>query len=356
MRSPGMHDQSGNEAEASVARLVRLAGVRPAPNSAIEQSVRGAVERQWRAQTRLRRVWRARPTWLTAALAALVLGLAWVAVKRAGEALPAIVATLVGTRGPVQVLPTSANRLVRTGDELVSGTRIDTRSNGAALLSFGRVRARLGPQTLLELTNPQHVRLLHGRLYIDSGERIGSDRELIVTTEFGTIEHRGTQYQVEVQSGRFMYVCVREGRAEVSANGQMISVHDGEGLRVAGPSAITREAVRPYEDRWRWISEFVPEFSIDGRPLSVFLEWFARETGRRLMFVAPATRAAAERTILSGSISGLSPQQALEAVLATTSFRYDISVPGELRISMRSNGTVNMGSHAAATLAATDPS
>jgi hypothetical protein len=80
------------------------------------------------------------------------------------------------------------------------------------------------------------------------------------------------------------------------------------------------------------IAEAAADFSIDGRSLGAFLDWYARAAGLTVVFVAPASRAAVDRTILRGSIAGLTPAQALDAVMATTRFRYDASVPGELRI------------------------
>jgi len=68
---------------------------------------------------------------------------------------------------------------------------------------------------------------------------------------------------------------------------------------------------------------------------TAFLDWVARETGRTLTFVGPASRADTERTTLNGSISGLTAMQALDAVLATTRFRYDVTVPGQLRIELQ---------------------
>jgi hypothetical protein len=39
--------------------------------------------------------------------------------------------------------------------------------------------------------------------------------------------------------------------------------------------------------------------------------------------------------VLSGSVAGMTPDQALDAVMASTRFEYDKKIPGELRISMR---------------------
>ena len=98
---------------------------------------------------------------------------------------------------------------------------------------------------------------------------------------------------------------------------------------------MSRFAVEPYDTSWQWVSEFAPEFPIDGRKLADFLDWFSRETGRTVVFEPQAVRADSERTVLSGSSSGLGPVEALEAVLATTRYQYDVPSPGQVRIRVR---------------------
>jgi hypothetical protein len=64
-----------------------------------------------------------------------------------------------------------------------------------------------------------------------------------------------------------------------------------------------------------------PQFDIDGRGLYEFLQWVSRESGNRLVFVSPATEAEAKRIVLSGSVAGLLPVEAMTAVLSTTHLR-----------------------------------
>jgi hypothetical protein len=59
-------------------------------------------------------------------------------------------------------------------------------------------------------------------------------------------------------------------------------------------------------------------FAIDNRTLAEFLEWAARETGRRVVYASAAAQHAAQSLKLHGSIEGLKPDTALSAVLATT--------------------------------------
>ena len=68
-----------------------------------------------------------------------------------------------------------------------------------------------------------------------------------------------------------------------------------------------------------------PTFSIDRQPLSQFLDWVARKTGRRIEYSSPQTRDRAEHLILRGSVGTLAPEDALSAVLATTPLTARIS-------------------------------
>jgi hypothetical protein len=55
-----------------------------------------------------------------------------------------------------------------------------------------------------------------------------------------------------------------------------------------------------------------------------FLQWTARETGRRLDIADEATEHAIGRTRLHGSVRGLTPLEALGRVLSATSLRFDL--------------------------------
>jgi hypothetical protein len=60
---------------------------------------------------------------------------------------------------------------------------------------------------------------------------------------------------------------------------------------------------------------------IDGRPLKDFLNWAGRELGQPVVFASPESEAEAAKVMLSGSVAGLAPKDALAAVLSTTRLR-----------------------------------
>ena len=76
-----------------------------------------------------------------------------------------------------------------------------------------------------------------------------------------------------------------------------------------------------YGETWDWIATTTPAIDIEGRPLVDFLAWAGRELGREVVFESPELRREAAAIVVHGSVAGLTPQQALDAVLATTSVR-----------------------------------
>jgi len=75
-------------------------------------------------------------------------------------------------------------------------------------------------------------------------------------------------------------------------------------------------------------------FDIADKPLSAFLTWVARQTGRKLVYDGPDAEALAHRVRLHGSIAGLTPDVALAAVLSTTSLRLQRSADDILRVGL----------------------
>ncbi len=325
----------------ALARLISRAGRRPQPDAAVQAAVRAAVEREWSARTAHGARHRTVLLRLAAALAAIAIGLSWHALRSGAPAEAAEVGTFVAARGTVHVAPADGRDLVVAGSRLRAGSSVETGRSGYALLTVASVAARLGPGSLIELERPGHVKLVRGRIYADSGSPSAPPDTLVIDTAFGRVTHLGTQFQVRVDPAA-MAVSVRDGRVLVSrGDGPAITIARGQGLRVTRDGEVSRLDVAPYGANWAWVSEFSPTFPIDGRPLSAFLAWYARETGLTLVLRNPVTQTDLDRTILSGSINGLSPAQALAAVMATTQFEYDMTVAGELRIENRAAGGAN---------------
>lgn len=317
-----------------IARLIAGAGKRPVPPAQIHESARAAVEQAWNESTS-QRTSRRRALWLSAAgVAAMTFGLIWLALQRpSAEASDA--ATLLAARGEVTVTTTQDRQLIVAGSRLPAGTTVRTAKTGFVLMTVASVTMHVGPQSTLRIGRAGRVRLTDGRLYVESAVASEPSPPLIVLTPFGQVSHLGTQFQVIVDSAA-MTVSVRSGHVRVKEPDDRVQrLTEGDGLEVHRDGTVQRITVAPYGASWAWVDSLVPDFPIDGRPLSEFLAWYTRETGLKLVLMGPRTVAAVRRTTLSGSIAGLTPNQALAAVMATTDLECDMSMPGEIRVRMR---------------------
>ncbi len=319
-----------------IGRLIAAAGPRPEPATEVEASVRSAVERAWHdsvAQRSARR--RMRVLALAASLVAVTGGALWFTLRQHAGTVPAD-ATLLAVRGNVTVSAPHDPALIAAGSRLPLGTTVGTAHNGFVLMTVADESMRVGPGSRLRIGSGGHVRLTAGRIYVETSDSRESAPPLIVVTRFGRVSHLGTQFQVVVDP-QGMAVSVRSGHVRVrDASGLTQRLVSGQGVDVQSGGRVRRLSVSPYGPDWAWANSLVPDLPIDGRPLSDFLRWYTREMGLKLILLGPGTAVAVQHTVLSGSIAGMTPNQALDAVMASTRFEYDKNVPGELRIRMRS--------------------
>jgi ferric-dicitrate binding protein FerR (iron transport regulator) len=185
------------------------------------------------------------------------------------------------------------------------------------------VQLRLDTGTQVALLDSRHATLARGGVYVDSGA--GADAragDLEIDTPLGGVRHLGTQYQARLLDGSLL-VAVREGRVEVDARTGSVVAMAGEQLAIAD-TGVTRSALPADAGQWAWIGLVTPPFSIDGKSVEAFLEWAARETGRSIDYASPAAASRAREIVLRGSVAGLTPEQAVAAVLSTTPLRLDL--------------------------------
>jgi ferric-dicitrate binding protein FerR (iron transport regulator) len=233
-------------------------------------------------------------------------------------------ATLARISGPVEAggdagwQPVAAGQSLAVGQELVTGPR------GKAALSLASgVTLRLDGNTRIALAGIDRVVVGRGTVYLDSGERPAAGPGVRIDTDFGSTRHLGTQYEVRVLPAG-MQVSVREGRVETAADaGQAALVAQaGEQVTIGRNGAVARTTVDRRDPRWNWIADVTPPYAIEDRRLAEFLAWVCRETGRELTFATPDAEATAQSIVLRGSVAGLSPDEALAAVMATTNLTY----------------------------------
>ncbi len=308
--------------EADIARVLQAAGRREPVPSAIERATREHLRREWRALVSERRGARRRNTVLAmaASIVAAVVGL-WLVASQSGSA-----------GGPVGTMAVALNDVrVRggwlqgwkpagAGLELKAGQSLETGSDGRAGLSLpGIASARLDHDTRVRLAAADRIVIERGTLYVDAGPRGQGSARFLVETPAGVVRHLGTQYEVRID-GAAVRLRVREGRVEWrSRAGAVVQGEAGEQLLIAASGDVERRPAPRYGETWEWLASTAPAIDIDGRPLAEFLAWAGRELGCEVVFATPALRQEASSIVVHGSVAGLAPRQALDAVLATTS-------------------------------------
>jgi len=330
--------------DATMQRLLHLAGPRSPVPEDIEARVYERVLREWQASSQkpddarvyktVRREWargaarqRLRRWAFPAALAATAL----LAVAVVLQPAPPVTADLpIGTvvRAVGGIDPGSlpaAGEHVYAGQKLVTGA-----GQKLSMLLNTSQSLRIDENTALIASTRNDFKLLRGRVYADTGDFMYRDKGLVIETAMGSVTDVGTQFAVAVGDDR-LDVAVREGRVDVDAeSGDLVAVA-GERLRLQRGADATIDSLPPNDPYWDWAASLAPVFDIENQSLLEFLRWAARETGRELVFANNELRMAAMRTDLHGSVSNFEPLEAIDAVLATTRFSYRVE-PGRIVI------------------------
>ncbi len=329
---PGKSDRRtprGDE-ESGIARVLRAAGERTRPSEDVKRAVRAAVHAEWRAAVAKRS--RRRMGLAIAAsvgVAALALWVSRPHLIGRGE----IVARVDRATGTVQ----SRNGALRGWHALTTSTRANDASAAVQLhagedLMTGHdgrvalqlrdgVSLRLDHDTRIAFVGPERVNVQSGAVYVDAGITHSASKHLRVGTPAGVVQHVGTQYETRILKGGTR-IRVREGKVDLlPERGSVQTAGAGEQLLVSSSGEIERGSIAPSDPDWAWAEETAPTFDIDGRPVREFLTWVSRELGREVVFTSPESEVEADRAVLSGSVAGLSPAEALSAVLPTTRLR-----------------------------------
>jgi ferric-dicitrate binding protein FerR (iron transport regulator) len=316
--------------EATVAALLRAAGPRPAPSAEDTAAVHAAVQAEWRtvtaARVDARRATGRYSRWAAAAASIAVAAVAVWMVRSGVESPAATVASLARVEGDVE-FDRGDGKWTRLAarDTIGEGAQLRSSNTGrAALVLSNGVALRLDGATRVAFADVGHARLIEGAVYVDSGATPGSARrDLVLDTPAGRVRHLGTQYFARVQ-GETLKVGVREGRVALEGPAGTAIGAPGEQLTIADGELSRAPLARTAED-WQWIADVTPPFSLEGRTVEEFLVWAARETGRTIVYVTPEAGRQARNVTLNGSVEGLAPEAALQAVLSTTSLKPEIS-------------------------------
>jgi ferric-dicitrate binding protein FerR (iron transport regulator) len=323
------NDRQDPDDQDALAALLRATGPRPMPSATAMAEAREAVAAEWRevsaARDRARKPVLRHSHWAAAAAGIAIAAVAVWMIRSNVDAPAATVASLSRIEGTVEQDHGNGQwtRLV-AGEGIRVGTRLRTSAEGRAALALSSgVELRLDHATLIALEDPGHAGLVEGAVYVDSGATPGpAARDLALDTPVGRVRHLGTQYFAR-SNGTTLQVGVREGRialegpagTAIGAPGEQITITDGR---------LSRAPLAGTAAEWQWIADVTPPFSLDGRTVEEFLVWAARETGRSIVYATPEAGRQARSITLSGSVEGLAPDAALQAVLSTTSLRPEI--------------------------------
>jgi ferric-dicitrate binding protein FerR (iron transport regulator) len=307
-------------------RVLKSAGLREKPPADVERAVREHLHAEWRSVVaeRSRRSRRRFSLAMAASIVAAAVAV-WALAPRLAEP-GAAVATVALATGDVRVTSGWFDGWhgVAGGQPLLEGQTLETGARGRSALALpGGISARVDQGSRMVIAATDRLVLERGTLYVDSGSAPAAP--LDVVTPAGTVSHIGTQYEVRLlDSG--VRLSVREGTIEWrSSRGGIERSGSGEQLTITDDGRIERASVPAYGAAWNWTLEVAPTIDIEDLPLTQFLEWAARETGRALAYASPAAEAEAAGIVVHGSIAGLTPAEALDAVLATTRVQVDVS-------------------------------
>ncbi len=315
-----------------LAQLIRTAGRREdPPQHAYEQTLAAATD-AYHTKIRSRRQRR-----LVGSMAAglAVVASAALVLSNLPPRAPAQVAAIERIIGTAAVkAPSAADwRAVRAEDEsVIGGSMLRTGAGSrAGVVLEGGVSLRLADATEVIVESESLIRLLGGKVYIDTGADAGAAGGIELITPAGTARDLGTQFEVRYRDEAYR-LRVREGRVLLRRGKQQIDNSAGEQLSIDAGGAYARTNISRHDADWQWIEAVAPAPDIDGQPLSKLLEWVSRETGRDIRYEPPGLEFIAPNTVLYGNIRHLSPLDALEVMLATTDFEYRVLQDGTIMI------------------------
>ena len=299
------------------------AGLRRKPLDAEAYArIHAAVTTEWKATIRPRSRWGTGRWGIAASLAAAVLVIAIGLRFYAATAVLGVAARVEGD-GLVSSSTLLPERHIGVGGVLRVGDTLMAR--GAILVELkGGGTLRIANGTRFEVIAADGVALHVGEIYVDLPPALPRTSTFIVHTAIGLVEHVGTQFDVATVD-QDVRIRVREGsvRLRLRRGSETETAASGTELIVPKAGPTRQRTIPTHGPQWSWIEALEPDYDIEDRKLVDFLQWTARETGRRLSFSDDRARDVAERTHLHGSIHGMPPATALEMVLTTTSLRYE---------------------------------
>ena len=308
--------------DSDIESVLRAAGPRDRPPEDIERRVREHLRDEWHSIVAVQRARRRQRTALAAGLAVAALGI-WLAGPQftgPGAAIATLALASGDSRAKAGWL--GGWRAIGDGEPVRAGETLMTGRDGRVAVQLpGGLSARLDRDTRVTLESAGRMKIESGALYVDAGRAGTHTPAFEVVTPTGALHHVGTQYEVRLL-GSAVRVRVREGQVEWSNGADAVTRGSaGQQLTFGPGGAVERAATPLFGESWDWVAATTPGIDIDGRSLAEFLAWAGRELGCELVFSPADVENEAAGIVVHGSIAGLTPAQALDAVLATTRLR-----------------------------------
>ncbi len=303
----------------SIENLIRLGGKREMPSAASMERARAAAEESWRCgreRASKSRGFRWRIPFSLAAAAGVAALALWLNVPRESTP-PATVAHIATLQGTASIEYDGYAAAAREGAIVLSGATLTTASGRIATALIDGVSLRVDRETRVRFDATDRVTLVAGAVYVDSGG-INTGSALIIETPVGDVAHVGTQFLVSV-TGDATRVRVREGRVLLANSG----IAAGEELEVRDGKQTWRRGLPSFGAPWEEFASVAPTLDIEGRPLSEFLAWLAREHGWRLRYSSDALEQQTHEIRLHGSVDGLDTPAMLERMSLVTGLVFE---------------------------------
>ncbi len=315
----------GAQDDGAMESLLRLAGPRaPVPDDRMQRLKAGA-HTEWRRQVTTRRRRHVMRWSLGGLAAAAALVLALRATTGLGPMAPAAVEfAVVESLGSNARLASDADSrrgaFLKVGDRVPVGpSRLSLAGGTAALRLPGGAAVWVDRGSALRVTADDVVELDGGAVYIDAG----GTTSLEIRTALGVVRDVGTKFEVRLTPVA-LRVRVRDGAVQVRRDQQQHDARPGDELLLDASGAVARRTIPVDGPDWAWTRGAPTPFELEGRSLREFLQWVASENGWQLQFADSAVEDKARTTTLHGSIRGLTPEQALAAVLPTSGVEHQL--------------------------------
>jgi hypothetical protein len=297
--------------------------------------IRRATEAEWRAQVEAAPAPPRRRWMPLAAAASVVTLLAAGALTLYLNDQRAASGALLGTVARVEAPGLQRTQWLRQDVPLPEGSELrvsqDLDARGDALITLsGGGNLRVARASSFEITSPDAIRLDRGELYVDIPPGSRASAQFTVITGDGEFRHVGTQFSVAVGNQQTR-LRVREGTVVWRATGGDSRVDAGTEVTI-GANGEQRRAIPTTGREWTWAESLAPDIDIENRPLREFLDWFSRETGRKLVLADDSVRRQVGSIRMHGNIRGLTAMEALSAVMASTTLHYELP-EGSIRVS-----------------------